>query len=50
MELIEQIEARLDQAIAESNLDNPLIQFNLALIHTLTNLLSILYAVQDKGK
>ena len=52
-ELIEQVEARLEQAIKESNLDNNLASLNLALIQTLTNLLSILYkqkdAIQDQG-
>ena len=43
MELIEQIEARLEQAITESNLDNPLIGVNLQLIEILNRLLSTLY-------
>jgi len=42
-ELIDQIEARLEQAIKESNLDNRDAQVNLALIQTLTNLLAVLY-------
>lgn len=43
MELIEQIEARLEQAIAESNLDNHLLSYNLQLIEILNRLLQTLY-------
>ena len=50
MELIEQIEVRLKQAIAESNLDNNLLNLNLALIQTLTNLLSVLKSYDRKDK
>lgn len=43
MGLIEQIEARLEQAIKESGLDNPLIGTNLQLIEILNRLLQTLY-------
>jgi hypothetical protein len=48
MELIEQIEARLDQAIQESNLDSPLLEKNLNLIQILTNLLAVLKNYEKK--
>ncbi|GJQ44076.1 MAG: hypothetical protein JETCAE03_35740 [Ignavibacteriaceae bacterium] len=43
-----QTEQRLIQAIKESNLDNNLIQLNIALIQALTNLLSIIYHYEKK--
>ena len=45
-ELINQVEARLSQAIIESNTDSTQLSMNIALINSLTNLLSLLYNTQ----
>jgi lipid A disaccharide synthetase len=47
-ELIDQIEVRLEQALKESNLDNILLQSNIILINSLTNLLAILLNNKNK--
>ena len=45
-ELIDQVEARITQAIIESNTDSTQLSMNIALINSLTNLLSLLYGTQ----